>query len=442
MADIVEYHRKYRPSRLSEYIGNANIVNAALSFLTLEDKKPQVILLSGHSGCGKTTFARLLCSCYSCEHPLPNGDACGECDSCKEFAHYIETGDNDGLMNITEVDVTTDGGKKATEDLIEQMNEPSYDGRWKCFILDECHLLTNAAQSSLLKPIEEPPEKVLICLCTTNPEKLLPTITSRCMYKFRVQKPKREELINYLSSICVKEGIRAERKGLSLIATKGDLVPRNSLIELQNVVRARGEVTYEAVAETLEIVSEKYYFTFYKLLTDKTLVTYKYVNFIHEVVSNLNLTDFLNGLIDFTLRGIYVYNSVPIEGLDESELTPYKELFSRFSPSELVFLMSFLTGLRGDQDMEIKLLQLGYTGIQNCAIANSGTTPDMSALSSLDDLKTSASGDADAGSALFNAKTEMTADERLNLVREGAKATSLDEIIETFHAKSLKTGGK
>ena len=137
-----------------------------------------------------------------------------------------------------------------------------------------------------------------------------------------------------------------------------------------------------------------------------------------------------------------MYNSVPIEGLDESELTPYKELFSRFSPSELVFLMSFLTGLRGDQDMEIKLLQLGYTGIQNCAIANSGTTPDMSALSNLDDLKTSASGDADAGSALFNAKTEMTADERLNLVREGAKATSLDEIIETFHAKSLKTGGK
>ena len=122
MADIVEYHRKYRPSRLSEYIGNTNIVNAALSFLTLKDKKPQVILLSGHSGCGKTTFARLLCSCYSCEHPLPNGDACGECDSCKEFAHYIETGDNDGLMNITEVDVTTDGGKKATEDLIEQMN--------------------------------------------------------------------------------------------------------------------------------------------------------------------------------------------------------------------------------------------------------------------------------------------------------------------------------
>ena len=432
MSEITEYHRKYRPAHLSEYIGNASIINSALKFLPLE-RKPQVILLHGNSGCGKTSFARLLCAAYSCETPLETGDACGECPTCQEFAHYIESGDTDGLMNIKEVDVTDDSGKRAVDELIDEMNAPSLTGGWKCFIFDECHLMTPSAQARLLKTIEEPPEKVLICLCTTNPEKMLSTIVSRCHYQFRVQKPKREELINHLQNVCLKEGVKCERRALSLIATKGELTPRNSLIELQKVVRACGEVMYEGTAETLNVIADKYYFMFYELLTSATLVTYKYIAFINQVANEMALSEFLNGLISFTLRGIYVYNNVPVDGLEQVELKPYGKLFSRFTPGELVFMMEYLTGLRGDPDMEIKLLKLGYTGIQDKALAGFNASAQNTELSGADSLVTSASSDTNAGDAAFNEKTTMTDKERDDIIKSSMEQVPVDDMLSMFN---------
>lgn len=436
MSDITEFHRKYRPIRLSGYIGNVSIVNTALKFLPLE-RKPQVILLHGNSGCGKTTFARLLCSCYSCETPLENGDACGVCPTCQEFAHYIETGDYDGLINIHEVDVTDDSGKRAVDELIDEMNAPSVTGGWKCFIFDECHLMTQSAQARLLKTIEEPPEKVLICLCTTNPEKLLPTVVSRCHYQFRVQKPKREELIALLQSVCLKEGITAEKRALSLIATKGGLVPRNSLIELQKVVRTCGNITYDATAEALNVIADKYYFTFYTLLTANPLVTYQYIGFIHEVMQTIALSEFLDGLIEFTLRGIYVYNNVPVDGLEAAELKPYSKLFSQFAPSELVFLIEYLTGLRGDRDAEIKLLRLGYTGIRQ---ATPERNTNFSELQGLDAITSSAASDTQAGNAAFKEKTTMTDEEREGIVKANMGAVGVNDMLNMFAGVRVNTG--
>lgn len=440
MEKITEFHRKYRPARLSEYIGNASIVNTALKFLPLE-RKPQVILLHGNSGCGKTTFARLLCSCYSCETPLENGDACGECPTCQEFAHYIETGDYDGLINIHEVDVTDDSGKRAVDELIDEMNAPSLTGGWKCFIFDECHLMTPTAQARLLKTIEEPPEKVLICLCTTNPEKLLDTIVSRCHYQFRVQKPKREELISLLQTVCDKEGIRTEKRALSLIATKGGLVPRNSLIELQKVVRTCGNVTYDATAEALNVIADKYYFTFYNLLTANPLVTYQYIGFIHTIMESIALSEFLDGLIDFTLRGIYVYNNVQVDGLEPTELKPYGKLFAQFSPGELVYLIEFLTSLRGNRDAEIKLLRLGYTGIKPQPATSQ---IDASELKGLNSLTTDVSSDMQAGNAAFQKKTVMTDAEREDIVKTNMAAVPVGDMLNMFGGVQVKIndGGK
>lgn len=437
MSEVVDFSRKYRPARLSDYVGNAGIVRSALSFLSGDpDKRPQVILLNGHSGCGKTTFARLLCSCYSCEHPLENGDACGECDTCREFAHYIETGDEGGLMNIQEVDITTAGGKAATEDLIQQMQEPSYDGKWKCFILDECHLMSNAAQSSLLKPLEDIPEKVLVCLCTTNPEKLLDTITSRCQCNFKVQKPKRSELIAHLEKVCQAEGVSCDHRGLSLISTKGNMVPRDSLKWLQTVIRERGNATYASAVEVLDIIADKYYFAFYEQLLSPTIITYQYIGLINKIANSLDLNDFLSGLINFTLRGIYVYNNVPLDGLDEADLKPLKTLFAKCSPSDLVFLMSHLTSLRGDPDLEIKLLQLGYTGINHAV--DTGITTNLDALANLDSLKTDAASDATAGRDVFIERTEMNDSDRQNLIKENTAPMELSAIEEMFQAKSQR----
>lgn len=438
MAEVTDYARKYRPSRLSEYVGNKTIVESALRFLRLpEESRPQVLLLHGNAGCGKTSFARLICSCYSCETPLENGDACGTCPTCQEFQHYIETGDSDGLMDIKEVDTTDDNGKKAVDELIDDMSAPSLVGGWKCYIFDECHMLTQSAQARLLKTIEEPPPKVLICLCTTNPEKILPTIHTRCHYEFRVQKPTRAELIALLQRVAQEEGVRAETRALSLVATKGDMVPRTSLHQLQKVVQECGEVTYESAVKVLNIVADKYYFTFYKLLLQAHLVTYKYIMFINEIAAEMPLEQFIDGLIAFTVRGIYVYNNVAVDGLDASELKPYGDLFAKFTPNELVFMMTYLTSLRGDPDVEIKLLKLGYTGIANAAVSAGVAGPDSSELAN---LSSSVAADSRAGSEAIKEQTMMTSEERDTLISDAMKEVDMDDVLSMFNGVKVQGG--
>lgn len=430
MGEILDLHRKYRPKTLQEVIGNAPVKTAISTFLRSEHK-PQVILLKGISGCGKTSLARLICKNYCCENPNPDGTACGVCDTCIDFANYIETGDSSNIINLTEVDVTDDNGKKAVEDLIDDMYAFRLTGSWKCYIFDECHLMTQAAQARLLKTIEEPPENVLICLCTTNPEKLLNTITSRCHYQFNIKKPTRDEIIAHLQSICLQEGISADRKALSLIANKGMMIPRDCLILLQQVICQCKKVEYDSTAECLELIADKYYFTFYKLLTAEQISVYEYLSLIHEISTKLDLDDFIDGLINFTARGIYVYNNVPVDGLDASELPAYSKLFAQFQPREIVYMLNYLTALRNDKDAEIKLMKLGYTGIQG-SDALSSSLDDLSELASVSSLTTSAASDSQAGSEAFQERTTVTDEDRKEIVKSETAPVELNNILDMF----------
>lgn len=439
MAEILDLHRKYRPKSLQDVIGNAPTKTAVRTFLA-SGHKPQVILLKGYSGCGKTSLARIICNNYCCENPNADGTACGVCDTCKEFASYIETGDGDSIINLTEVDVTDDNGKKAVEALIDDMYAPSLTGGWKCYIFDECHLMTQSAQARLLKTIEEPPEKILICLCTTNPEKLLPTITSRCHYQFSIKKPSREEMISHLQSICLQEGIAADRKALSLIVTKDNTVPRDCIITLQQVINQCRKVEYDSTADCLEVIADKYYFMFYKMLLADTISVYEYLSLIHEVSSKLDISEFISGLINFTLRGIYVFNNVPVDGLDPSELPAYSKLFARFAPSEITFMLNYLTSLRGDIDAEVKLMKLAYTGIQgDQALHSDKDIAGLTELANISELSTSAASDAQAGSSAYQAKTTITDKERQDIVTENTAPIELNNILDMFGGVRVKT---
>jgi len=422
------FHRKYRPKNLSEYIGNDKLKKSVLSALR-SSVLPQVILLKGHAGCGKTTMARLIAKEYLCENRDKLTGACGECYSCKQLDDYIEKGDTGVVYNVREVDATDNNKKEHVEQLIEEASIPSYDGSWKVYIFDECHMITQSAQNRLLKHLEEPPEKVLTILCTTDPQKLLETIVSRCQYNFTVSKPTREELIPLLTRVCKQEGVDYDTKGLSLVCVKGDFVPRKTLIALEQVIREKGDVTYENVVDVLSLVSDKVFFEFYKLLTKRPLDIFSYVAFLGDLKLKYDLKVFVDNLINFTIRGLYVLSGVNVDALDESEVRSYKQLFAKWSPLEISNLLGYLLDIKSSyNDIESKLLLLGYELLNKEMKTVLLPQNEQKEVTSKIDV----SKEKQVSNKHYDERVKMTEEDLTNYISSKKKAVSLDDLTNLF----------
>lgn len=372
------FHRKYRPNTLAEYVGNTKNVKSILKVLS-GGNRPQVYLLDGHAGCGKTTFARLIAKEYVCEERSDEHGACCNCFTCRAMDEFILTGNSEDLMNVREIDNSVSGNKSDIDEILNDAEIPSFDGGWKVFIFDECHLISKAAQGRMLKLLEEPPENVLLILCTTDPDMLLDTIRSRCQHHYTVVKPKLQELAVLLKRVCQKENVVVEDKALGVIATSADFVPRQALIQLETVINEKHDVTYNNTIEVLNVIADSYYFDFYKYLTQPQIDTFSYINFLSELKEKLDLKQFISGLITFTNRGIYVYNGVNQQGLDTSEIKRYRQIFSKFKTGDIIHILKLLKTIQKG-DIETELLLLGYEGIFSSNIetmeANRGTLSD------------------------------------------------------------------
>ncbi len=422
------FHRKYRPSNISQYIGNDRVKKSVMAMLRTGDR-PQVLLFQGHAGCGKTTMARLVASEYLCEDRDSFSGACGVCDSCKRLIEYIENGDSGGLMNVREIDIADSNKRQDIDEILEEAAVPTYDGSWRVYILDEFHQATNAAQNRLLKIAEEPPDKVLIVLCTTDPEKILPTIISRCQYSYKVTKPSRDELGSLLSKVCVKEGVKYDGRALSLICVKGDFVPRKALILLEQVIKEKGAVTHDAVVEVLSIVEDKYFFDFFEILTDKQIDLCNYVVFIGKVKESMDLKVFVENLLTFTLRGIYVNHGILVDALDKSEILQYKKLFKTFNPVALARLLDLLLNMRTSVDVEAKILLLGYTGLAGKSVVDTNTS-NLGYL--VDAGVVSVAAEKNVGTENFIKSVTLSDVEKEQMVLDRSKEVSADDIAKLF----------
>ena len=188
-----------------------------------------------------------------CENPAEDGEACNQCESCKAF--------NEGRsMNIFELDAASNNSVDSIKTLMEQTLIPPQNGKYKVFIIDEVHMLSQAAFNAFLKTLEEPPAHVVFILATTEKHKILPTILSRCqIYDFeRMTVPR---IVNHLKMVAEKEGISYEEQALGVIAEKADGGMRDALSIFDQVTSfCQGNITYKGVIEDLNVLDNDYYF--------------------------------------------------------------------------------------------------------------------------------------------------------------------------------------
>lgn len=177
MVDYQSLYRRYRPQRFAEVRGQDHVVNA-LRHAVRDDRVAHAYLFSGPRGTGKTSTARILAKALNCESPV-DGEPCGVCDSCVDITRGAS-------FDVHELDAASNNGVDAMRDLVARASLAT-PGRWKVYIVDEVHMLSQAASNALLKTLEEPPDHVVFVLATTDPQKVLPTIRSRTQhYEFRL----------------------------------------------------------------------------------------------------------------------------------------------------------------------------------------------------------------------------------------------------------------
>jgi len=261
MSNYVVSARKYRPDTFASVVGQAHVTHTLKSAILL-DQLAHAFLFSGPRGVGKTTCARILAKAINCENLQSDGEPCNECDSCLSY--------NQGKsINIHELDAASNNSVDDIRNLIEQTRYVPANGKKSVYIIDEVHMLSQAAFNAFLKTLEEPPDHVLFILATTEKHKILPTILSR-VQKFDFRRIKVDDIAKHLEHICKAEEIEYEFAALQQIALKADGALRDGLSLFDQLVSFTGKkLSFEAVLENLNILDYDYYFQAVEKISEK-----------------------------------------------------------------------------------------------------------------------------------------------------------------------------
>ena len=241
-------YRKYRPTTFKDVVGQEHIERTLKNAIE-QGKVSHAYLFCGPRGTGKTTMARILAKALLCERG-PTVEPDGTCPECEAIAQGTHP-------DVYELDAASRTGvDNVREEIIARVNYAPTRGAWKVYIIDEVHMLTNAAFNALLKTLEEPPEHILFILCTTDPQKVPDTIQSRCQ-RFDFHRISNEAIVSRLGAICVEEGVDFEGEALDLIAYRADGGMRNALTSLEQLIAfGGGHVTLEGAQNLLGSLDE------------------------------------------------------------------------------------------------------------------------------------------------------------------------------------------
>jgi DNA polymerase-3 subunit gamma/tau len=252
MENFIVSARKYRPASFATVVGQSSITNTLKNAIR-NQQIAQAFLFTGPRGVGKTTCARIMAKTINCQNLTADGEACNTCESCISFGHSSS-------FNIYELDAASNNSVDDIRNLVDQVRIPPQTGKYKVYIIDEVHMLSQAAFNAFLKTLEEPPAYAKFILATTEKHKILPTILSRCQI-FDFRRINVEDIAHHLAYVADSEHVEVEMDALHVIAQKADGGLRDALSMFDQLVSYAGnKLTYKQVIENLNVLDHDYYF--------------------------------------------------------------------------------------------------------------------------------------------------------------------------------------
>ena len=287
MENFVVSARKYRPSTFDTVVGQQSITNTLKNAIN-NNHLAQAFLFCGPRGVGKTSCARILAKTINCMDLSAETEACDQCESCRGF-------NDNHSFNIHELDAASNNGVDKIRELVDQVRFAPQVGKYNIYIIDEAHMLSQAAFNAFLKTLEEPPAHALFILATTEKHKIIPTILSRCQI-FDFKRIQIADIATHLGYVAKNEGIEAEQEALHIIAQKADGALRDALSIFDQIISYCGDkLSYQAVIQNLNILDYDYYFKITDALYNTDIPTA--LNGFNEILNNgFDGHHFINGL--------------------------------------------------------------------------------------------------------------------------------------------------
>jgi DNA polymerase-3 subunit gamma/tau len=375
MSNFVVSARKYRPIRFDSVVGQSHITNTLKNAIR-NNHLAQAFLFCGPRGVGKTTCARILAKVLNCEQATAETEPCDVCPSCKAF-------NENASLNIHELDAASNNSVEHIRALIEQVRFAPQRGKYKIYIIDEVHMLSQAAFNAFLKTLEEPPSYAIFILATTEKHKIIPTILSRCQI-FDFNRIQIADMASHLRNICGQENIEAEEDALNIIAQKADGALRDALSIYDRIVSFSGNyISYKDVIENLNILDYDFYFKIVEAIAAEDV---SQLLLIFDTIQRKGFDGdiFINGLSEHLRNLLVCQRPETIELLEVSGNT--KERYLKQATLVPTALILSALSQAGDCDInykmsrnkrlhvEMSLIKMAYIkkALQNAMFPNNG----------------------------------------------------------------------